>query len=191
MWRLWIALLLIATLNGCGLMDEPEYTGRGEGDYGYGTPKELGTLLNRRDAEDAIADRDRMITEITAELARVVPGTEWRPNRDPLIGTCGDFGSTNGQTYTSRHYVSDLPVPAKLWQTASQTVIDIAARYGYTNIIERSENPKDGESVDLSLSDPDGGYFTFGSMKAATLYARTGCYLTAEEKRKARDAAPK
>ena len=54
-------------------MSESEYTGPAEGDSGYGSPGELGELLKRRDAEQVLADRDRMVGEITTELARVVP----------------------------------------------------------------------------------------------------------------------
>ncbi|WP_233213538.1 LppA family lipoprotein [Mycobacterium hubeiense] len=167
---------------------EPQVTGAG--DYGYGTPGELGELLSRRDAEQVLADRDRMIAEITAELSRVVPGSAWTPNRDPQSTPCGDFGSTDGKSYTSRHYTSNVPVTAALWQTASQAIIDIAARYGYTHVQSRTENASDDNAKRLTIADDDGGVLTFGSSEAANLYVRTGCYLTAEDKRKARDAAP-
>lgn len=190
MWRPLIVFLVALALTGCGPMFESEYTGPGEGDYGYGVPEELQPLLDRRDAEDVLADRDRMIGEITAELSRIVAGSQWLPNRDERSTGCGDFGSTDGNVYFSRNYVSQVPVTAALWPAASQAVIDIAARYGFTDITGRTENATDDQAKDLTIGDEHGGRVAFGSMVAASLQVTTGCYLTAENKRKAREAAP-
>ena len=173
------------------MFDTTEPGARSKGDYGYGTPKELGTLLERRDAEVVLADRGRMISEITAELSRMVPGSHWEANRKESATHCGDFGSTVGQSYTSQHYTSSVAVSAALWDRASQSVIDVAAKYGYTEVSGRTENATDDQGKSLTLRDSDGGYLRFGSMDAANLYVRTGCYLTAEDKRQAREAAPK
>ncbi|BBX29592.1 LppA family lipoprotein [Mycolicibacterium alvei] len=191
MWRLVITLLLAVALTGCGAMFESEYTGPAEGDYGFGTPKELGALLSRRDAEEVLADRDRMITEVTTELSRIVPGSTWLPNRDERSSECGEFGSTDGERYFGRNWVSKVPVPAALWDRASQAVIDIAARHGYTDVTGRTENPVGDESTDLTIADSEGGRLSFGSQVNAVLQVVTGCYLTAENKRLAREAAPK
>lgn len=191
MWRLAITLLLAFALTGCGPMFESEYTGRAEGDYGYGTPEELSTLLARRDAEAVLADRDRMITEITAELSRIVPGSTWLPNRDERSSECGEFGSTDGERYFGRNWVSKVPVPAAEWERVSQAVIDIAAKYGYTDVTGRSENPVGDEATDLTIRDSEDGRLAFGSQANAVLHVTTGCYLTAENKRLAREAAPK
>ena len=191
MWRLAVFLIVAAAaLTGCGPMFESEYTGPAEGDYGYGTPNELGTLLERRDAEDVLADRDRMIDEITTELSGIVPGSRWLPHRDERSTHCGDFGSTDGTIYFGRNYVSEVPVSAALWPQASQAVIDIAARYGYTDITSRTVNATDDTAKDLTIRDQNAGRVAFGSMVAATLQVTTGCYLTAEQKRQAREAAP-
>lgn len=190
MWRLLIAFALAVALTGCGPMGESEPQVTGEGDYGYGTPAELGELLNRRDAEAVLADRDRMIAQITAELSKIVPGSQWRPNREEDFTPCGEFGSTDGRVYFGRNFVSEVPVSAALWDRASQAVIDIAARHGYTDVQSRTENPTDEASKDLIIRDSDGGRLAFGSMVNATLQVTTGCYLTAEDKRKAREAAP-
>ncbi|WP_254849153.1 LppA family lipoprotein [Mycobacterium sp. GA-1841] len=164
---------------------------KGEGDYGYGTPKELGALLERRDAEEVVAERDRMIAEITTELSRIVPGGNWLRDSEGTRTPCGEFGSTDGRIDFGPHYTSDVPVPAALWHQASQAVIDIAAKYGYTDVTSRTENATDDNPKDLTIRDPDSGRLAFGSMKASTLQVTTGCYLTAEAKRQARDAAPK
>ncbi|MGV0837443.1 LppA family lipoprotein [Mycolicibacterium thermoresistibile] len=189
MWRLVITALLAVALTACGPMFESGYTGPAEGDYGHGTPDELGELLNRRNAEEVLADRDRMITDITTELTRVLPGSSWSPTSESSWSHCGEFGSTAGRYFTSAHYTSDLPVPAAKWDQASKAVIDIAAEYGYTEV-QNTENPTDDQARRLVITDNHGGTLTFGSMEAANLYVRTGCYLTAEDKRKARDAAP-
>ncbi|MGW4101287.1 LppA family lipoprotein [Mycobacterium sp. NPDC004974] len=191
MWRLVITLLLAFTLTGCGPMFESEYKGPAEGDYGFGTPEELGTLLGRRDAEEVLADRDKMITEITTELSRIVPGSRWLPHREERSSNCGEFGSTDGERYFGQNFVSEVPVPATLWEQASQAVIDIAARHGYTNVTGRTENPVGDESTDLTITDSEDGRLSFGSQTNAVLQVVTGCYLTAENKRKAREAAPK
>jgi hypothetical protein len=191
MWRLVVPLLLAVLLTGCGSMFDSNPPSTGEGDRGHGTPGELGVLLERRDAEQVLADRDRMIAELMAELTRVVPGSQWRLNRAASSTPCGEFGSTDGKTYTSKHFVSDTPVPAALWDQASQAVVDIAARYGYTDVTSRTENATDGAARNLDIADADGGVLTFGSVAASSGYVKTGCYLTAEDKRKARDAAPK
>ncbi|WP_235654095.1 LppA family lipoprotein [Mycolicibacterium houstonense] len=164
---------------------------KGEGDYGYGTPKELGALLARRDAEEVLADRDRMITEITAELSQIVPGGNWLRDSEGTSTPCGEFGSTDGEIDFGPHYVSQIPVPASLWPRASQAVIDIAAKYGYTDVTSRTENATDETHKDLTIRDADGGRLAFGSLEASTMQVTTGCYLTAEDKRKAREAAPK
>jgi Lipoprotein confined to pathogenic Mycobacterium len=190
MWRLVVTLVLAMALTGCGPMFESEYEGPGEGDHGYGTPEELRPLLARRDAEQVLADRDRMITEITTELARIVPGSQWLPHRSEDRTPCGDFGSTHGRVYFGRQYASEKPVPAALWGQASQAVIDIAARYGYTEVTSRTEHATDDHATDLTIRDSDSGRVAFGSMVAASLQVTTGCYLTAEDKRKAREAAP-
>ncbi|MBU9766501.1 hypothetical protein FR943_21990 [Mycobacterium sp. TNTM28] len=191
MWRLVITFLLAFALTGCGPMFESEYQGPAEGDYGYGAPAELEPLLARRDAEEVLADRDRMITEITAELSRIVPGSTWLPNRDERSSECGEFGSTDAERYFGRNWVSKVPVPAALWDQASQAVIDIAAKYGYTDVTGRSENPVGDQATDLTISDSEDGRLSFGSQTNAVLQVVTGCYLTAENKRKAREAAPK
>lgn len=190
MGRVMITLALVWALAGCGNMFDTVPPVKGEGDYGYGTPKELGALLERRDAEQVIADRDRMIDEIGTELARIVPGARWLPDGEPHSTACGEFGSTHGNIYFSPHYVSQVPVPAALWDRASQTVIDIAARYGYTEVVSRTENATDDVARDLTIRDADSGRLAFGSMQASTMYVGTGCYLTAEQKQQARDAKP-
>lgn len=188
MWRTLITFLLAVLLTGCGPMFESEYQGPAEGDSGHGSPAELGVLLERRDAEEVLADRDRMIGEMTTELSRIVPGSRWLPNRDERSSHCGDFGSTDGNIYFSRNYVSEVPVSAALWPQAAQAVIDIAARYGFTDVTGRTENPTDDEAKDLTISDAYGGRVAFGSMVAASLQVTTGCYLTAEAKRATRGA---
>ncbi len=42
----------------------------------------------------------------------------------------------------------------------------------------------------VTLRDHDGGVLSFGAVEASSGYVKTGCYLTAEDKRKAREAAP-
>lgn len=190
MWRMAIILVLALALTGCGDTLDTNPPATAEGDYGYGSPGELSPLLERRDAEQVLAERDRMIGDITAELARVVPGTQWRPHRTATSTPCGEFGSTDGKTYISRHFFSETPVPAASWARASQAIIDIAAKYGYTEVKSRTENATDDKATDLTIADADGGVLSFGSMVSASGYVKTGCYLTAEDKRKARDAAP-
>ena len=190
MWRWAITLLLVLALTGFGDMFDTNPAATAEGDYGYGSPGELEPLLERRDAEQALADRDRMIYEITAELSRVVPGTKWEPNRTAGSTPCGAFGSTQGKTYVSEHFFSEVPIPAALWDRASQAIIDVAARYGYTDVKSRTENASDEKAQNLVIADGDGGGLSFGSKVSASGYVKTGCYLTADEKRKARDAAP-
>lgn len=195
MWRLSLALMLVAVLTGCGPVSEmfgsTSYTGRAKDDYGYGTASELQPLLARRDLEEVLAERDRLITEIIAELSRLMPGSQWLPNRTESSVICGDYGSTKGERYFGRNWVSKMPVPADQWQRISQAVIDIAAKYGYTTIVGRSENPVGDEATDLIIKDSEDGRLAFGSQAAAVLQVVTGCYLTAENKRKAREAAPK
>jgi hypothetical protein len=190
MWRVLVVLLLAASLAGCGDLLDTNPSPVADGDYGYGSPGELAPLLQRRDAEEVLADRDRMIAEITAELSRVVPGSQWLPKRTPTTSPCGDFGSTDGRIYFSQKFVSAAPVPAALWDEAAQAVIDVAARYGYTDVVSRTDNATDGKAANLEIADADGGVLSFGSMAAATVSVNTGCYLTAEDKRKAREAAP-
>ena len=191
MWRWVIALVVAFTLTGCGPMFESGYQGGPvEGDYGYGSPNELGPLLDRRDAEQVLAERDQMITEITTALSEIVPGSHWQPRRKEDSVHCGDFGSTNGKRYFSRHYAWQEPIPATLWDQASQAVIDIAAKYGYTNA-SRSENVGDDDRKSVTITDDEGGRYTLGSMYSSNFNVVTGCYLTAEDKRKALDAAPK
>lgn len=132
-----------------------------------------------------------MITEITTELSRIVPGSTWLPNRDERSSECGEFGSTDGERYFGRNSVSKIPVPAALWDRASQAVIDIAAKYGYTDVIGRTQNPVGDAATDLTIRDGDDGRLSFGSQANAVLQVTTGCYLTAEDKRLAREAAPK
>jgi hypothetical protein len=192
MWRMVVALLLSAgLLTGCGHMLDTNPSPFAEGDYGYGSPGELEPLLERRDAEQVLADRDRMISEITAELSRIVPRSQWLPRRSPTTSPCGEFGSTKGKTYISRHYVSEVPIDAEHWERASQAVIDIAARYGFTDVRGSTDSATDEKAKSLAIGDADGGELTLGSMVAASILVKTGCYLTAEDKRKAREAAPK
>lgn len=118
---------------------------------------------------------------MTVTIVTVTNPAELREAASQLQGKI-DFGP---------HYVSQVPVPASLWPQASQAVIDIAAKYGYTDVVDRTENPTDETPKDLTIRDADGGRLAFGSMKASTLQVTTGCYLTAEDKRLAREAAPK
>ncbi|OBG80067.1 hypothetical protein A5699_01140 [Mycobacterium sp. E802] len=191
MQRVVSILVLVIALTGCGPMFESEYEGPAEGDYGYGAPEELEPLMARRDAEEVLADRDRMIAEIITALSKIVPGAQYIARREPAASQCGDFGSTFAKQYFSQHFTSSTPVPAPLWNKASQAVIDIAAKYGYTNVTSRTENATGDHANDLTIRDSDGGRLAFGSMEASSIQVTTGCYLTADEKRQARDAAPK
>lgn len=172
------------------MWSESEFPDKAEGDYGYGSPAELGELLNRRDAEEVLAERNRMVTEIITELARLVPGSHWLPSDEEDSTQCAEFGSTKGRVYFSPHYMSEMPIPAALWGRAAQAVIDIAARYGYTDVAACSENATGDRALNLTIRDGDGGRLSFGSMAKASLYVGTGCCLTAEDKRQARAAAP-
>ena len=195
MWRLSIALMLAAVLTGCGPVSEmfgsTSYTGRAKDDYGYGTASELQPLLARRDAEEVLAERDRMIGDIIAELARVMPGSQWFPNRNETSVICGDYGSTKGSRYFGRNWVAKMPIPADQWQRISQAVIDVAAKYGYTKVESRSQNPVGDQATDMIITDSEDGRLAFGAQVATVLQVTTGCYLTAEDKRQAREAAPK
>ncbi|MGW0159317.1 hypothetical protein ACWDUN_08325 [Mycobacterium sp. NPDC003323] len=72
---------------------------------------------------------------------------------------------------------------------AAHAVVDIAARYGYTDA-QRTEDATDEQAKNITITDGEGGRLTLNSMEAATFYVGTGCYLTAEKKQRARDAAP-
>ena len=124
MWRLSLALMLVAVLTGCGPVSEmfgsTSYTGRAKDDYGYGTASELQPLLARRDLEEVLAERDRMIVAIIAELSRVMPGSQWFPNRDESWGICGDYGSTKGTRYFGRNWVAVFVVIG-FWHGAAWT----------------------------------------------------------------------
>ncbi|WKG02330.1 LppA family lipoprotein [Mycolicibacterium sp. HK-90] len=191
MGRIIIAVTLTIVLAGCGHIFDTMPPVKGEGDYGYGVPEELEPLLARRDAEEVLADRDRMTTEVTTELSRIVPGGNWLRDSEGTRTPCGEFGSTDGKIDFGPHYFSQIPVPASLWPSASQAVVDIAAKYGYTDVTSRTENATDEVHKNLTIRDADGGRLAFGSLEASTLQVTTGCYLTAEEKRQAREAAPK
>lgn len=190
MWRVAVTLLVAMALAGCGPMFESKVVVTGAGDYGYGIPSELGPLLDRRDVEVVLADRDLMMTQITAELSRVVPGTQWQPEGESTYTPCGAYGSTDGRTYVSPHYVSKVPIPVDLWDRASQAVVDVAARHGYTKVTSRTQNASADQAANLEIADGEGGVFTLLSLEATSMYVKTGCHLTADDKRKARDAAP-
>ena len=164
MRQLCIALIVALALTGCSLQ--------------FSTPKDPTAPLDRRDAEQVLADRDRMVTEISAALARVAPGTQWRAENKELVTGCGEGHHIDGNLYFSPRYGSELRIPEARWDQAVQTVIDIAAKYGYTDVFRGTEH------VNLQIEDADGnrlllltGFFTVD----------TECLMTAEEKREYRE----
>ena len=185
MWRCMVVFGIAAasTLGGCA-MNEPD-----PGDYGHGTSKELGELLQRADAEQVLADRDRMLGEMASTLSVLIPGSRWEPHGDGDVSPCSEFGSTRGRMYYSPLFTSAVPVPAGLWDRAADAVVDIARRHGYTAVAARTQAPADGQLTNLDIKNAVGGYVTFGSDVQANFRATTGCYLTVKAKKDARDAA--
>ncbi|MGE2833848.1 LppA family lipoprotein [Mycobacterium sp. SMC-4] len=182
-WRPIPALCaaLVLTLGGCGMADSPAPSASGE----PGTSAELDELLQRPDAETVLADQDRMLAEIAAALTRIIPGSRWEPTNARSDVACAEFASTRGLKYYSPLYTSPTPVPPELWIASSDAVIEIARRHGYTGEVTRSPAPGPGQVSNLDVHDAVGGYVTFGSQKAASFGATTGCYLTAADKQAA------
>ena len=163
-----IALVIALSVSGCGHL--------------FGTSKASVSLLDRRDAEQVLADRDRMVTEISAALARTVPGTQWRATKKEFSTGCGEGYSADGNLYFGPHYSATAPIPDSSWDQAAQVFTDIAAKYGYTDA------SRNAQYQTVTIKDADGGRLL---LVAEFFDITTGCFLTAEEKRKARDAAPK
>ncbi|MGL4305587.1 MAG: LppA family lipoprotein, partial [Mycobacteriaceae bacterium] len=97
--------LLVALVLACaGCNSYPEPSLYAPGNYGYGIPEELNELLQRDNAETILAQRDAMITTITTALTHLMPGSTWKPSRKGDNVSCGEFGSTHGQRYSSDIY---------------------------------------------------------------------------------------
>lgn len=179
-----LLLTTVLTTAGCAMDDG--------GDYGHGTAAELHELLERPDAEEVLTRQDDMLAAISAALTQTVPGTQWTRDSEGDSVPCGDFGSTDGNKYTSPRFQSLNPIPADRWAEASQAVIDVAADYGFTVVHTRTENPGPDQPLFLEIvtDDDHGNRLWLGSRKHANFYVRTGCYLTAAAKQAAHDAAP-
>ncbi|MGL4305588.1 MAG: LppA family lipoprotein [Mycobacteriaceae bacterium] len=194
--HLLVALALACA--GCTTPSGPpvDEFGNPYGDYGYGTSKELNELLQRDNAETILAQRDAMITTITTELTHLMPGSTWKPSRKGDSFSCGEFGSTQGQIYSSPNYISEVMLPGKLWDTAADLVTTLAAPYGYTTITTRT--PQEDALLDdgtnhiarLVINGPYSSTLEFGSLEQALLQVTTGCFLTAADKQAALDHKP-
>lgn len=68
-------------------------------------------------------------------------------------------------------------IPDETWPTAVRIVTEIAAGYGFGNLITVVDQPG---RHDISLHDQYGGELLFGTRVHSSLSARTGCHLVAE-----------
>ncbi|MGL4305589.1 MAG: LppA family lipoprotein [Mycobacteriaceae bacterium] len=182
---------------GCTTPSSPpvDEFGNPYGDYGYGTSKELNELLQRDNAETILAQRDAMIATITTELTHLMPGSTWKPSfhrKYDETTPCGEFGSTQGQIYSTPLFASEIPVIIESWNTIADNIIRLAQPFGYTTVSSRTslKDAIEHTVVNLIIRDAYGSTLNFGSYKQASLRVTTGCFLTAAAKQAALDHKP-
>jgi hypothetical protein len=192
MWKsmlITLSSVLVLATAACDMTESKESLG----DYGFGTAAELGELMKRPDAEQVLDQLHGMVTAVAASLTTAVPGSAWLPSNAESKTHCGEFGSTQGNRYTSQRFQSMVPIPPQLWEAASQAVIVAGAKFGYRKVGFRTENAREGAPSNLEIFSDDGygGRLWLGTDDYANFYVNTGCFLTAKAKQRARDAAPK
>jgi hypothetical protein len=132
-------------------------------------------LRPKGSAEDALTHYETALQQMAADVTSLSPGLTWRWNHETGAVPCqGPLMDTRGVQVTPRHIVFNGPIPDELWPQALQRVRDRADALGATEVFVYVDKPGDH---DLAITGDNGAEIRFGTMVAATLSARSDCYL--------------
>jgi Lipoprotein confined to pathogenic Mycobacterium len=142
-------------------------------------PEQVSALENelraKGSAEDALVRYETALQQMADDVAALVPDLTWRWNRETGSVACpGPLMDTRGVQVTPRHIVFDGFVPDDVWQQALQRVRDRAAALGVTEVVVYADKPG---HHDVAITGNNGAEIHFGTRIAASLSARSDCYL--------------
>lgn len=130
---------------------------------------------------DQITERyDEMRAAIRERLASEVGLAPWVKDDEFSRAGCRDFPAVDQKFKESRGlalWALESNIPDEKWPIAVRIVTEIAAGYGFGNLITVVDQPGHHQ---ISLSDQYGGELRLGTRVHSTLAGRTGCHLVAE-----------
>lgn len=137
------------------------------------------TSTPSKSMEQALADMQRMRSEMTAALEKKYGPPRWRlaTNDQPLIqrsGCSGISDSRDGEVARLPVWATAEAYPEGEWHEAARIVEKVGRRYGFDRVETVVDRASDFE-VDGRA--PDGGQYTFGFAAAGALQINTGCYV--------------
>ncbi|MGH3519421.1 MAG: LppA family lipoprotein [Haloechinothrix sp.] len=143
-------------------------------------------LAQRPDIEQATEQWSQLLQEVRDLLSEEYGLPEWQfreGNRISRAGCGFDFPdiSGDGEARNIRGGYSEAPIPAGSWDEAVTKVGEIAKRYGFTGVLRIADK---GNYHEVEFSDPNGTRLNFGAQVNTSLSLGSGCYLTAEAKRR-------
>ncbi|WP_142386780.1 LppA family lipoprotein [Mycobacterium hubeiense] len=146
-------------------------------------PDQVAALENdlraKGSAEEALARYESVLEQTANGITDLVPGLTWRWNREVNHVSCaGPLMETRGVQVLTRHIVFDGPIPDDVWPQALQLVRDSAAKLGAFEVHYYVDEPG---RHDVAVFANDGPEVRFGTWKAASLSARSDCYLKQED----------
>lgn len=185
------ALVVAALLSGC----TPE--GRKINDINdspnAGTvEQQYATLAQRPDIDEATRVWLQLLDELKRLTVTEFALPEWLSTPgDPVSGAgCGfDFPDIGGDGATRQINggYSNAPITDDKWDQAVDKVGEIAKRYGFTRHERMIDRPG---NHDVTYFHPDGTKVLFGTELNTVLTLISGCYLTAEAKRRGAPTSP-
>lgn len=132
-------------------------------------------LRSKGSAEDALARYETTLQQTADGVASLVPGLTWHWNRESTTVSCPEpLMQTRGVQVLTRHIVFDGPIPDDVWPQALQRVRDSAAELGAHEVYNYVDKPG---HHDVAVFANDGAEVRFGTRVAASLSARSDCYL--------------
>ncbi|AOW94961.1 hypothetical protein BFN03_13415 [Rhodococcus sp. WMMA185] len=156
-------------VSGCGgVMENP---------YNF-SDEEIAEAAEKIQAWPSLEDTERLVTDVVVKIGEVTteiaPAVQFRWHRERTSGGgCpGPFAYTDGLSITTQSLLSDVPIGDADWQAVLDAAREIATEAGIDQIEVLVDQPG---RHDVTFFSADGNRITFGTFKAASIRAITGC----------------
>ncbi len=118
-----------------------------------------------------------VVEQLGAYIATLVPGIQWRWNREQSRSGCArPYDRTGGANLYLRNYLGDKPIPAEVWPRVVDRARELAATLGATGAQTFRDDPG---NKDARFYSPEGTAISLGYQVNTVIAADTGCRLPA------------
>jgi hypothetical protein len=171
------AILLVASINGCGTGD---VTGETRTRMSPEQVTEVEKELRAKPSlEAAQAEYKAAVTTMVDGIAALIPGTTWQFAQDTWTACSGTYGAAKAkQAYVLAAFSG--AIPDAVWPKALQITKDGATPFGATEYGTFKDQPGDH---DIYLAGPDGVEFRLGTKGTSTLTGQSDCRLSEADRK--------